>query len=158
VYGTYTLLQPTLQITDAELIRQVLVRDFHVFANRRKLNVYHELINTNLFLTENPGWKRVRAICSCAFTTSKLRQMRSLIHRCTNNLDAHLEKLVASEQPVMITREVMTLFTLDFVSSTSFATETNAYEDTSKNPLLFHALNINNVNPLKVLSYLSMPA
>ena len=53
-------LLPTLTISDAELIKQVLVKDFPSFLNRRALNFYDKIWNTNLFFNEFENWKRIR--------------------------------------------------------------------------------------------------
>ena len=72
VYGLFTGTLPTLSIADPELIKQVLVKDFHLFVNRRIVNSFHDIWNTNLFLVEQDDWKRVRSICSPAFTSGKI--------------------------------------------------------------------------------------
>ena len=71
VYGVYTGLLPTLTVNDAELIKNVLVKDFHLFLDRRKLNSYHEIWNLVQFSIEGVDWKRIRAITSPAFTSGK---------------------------------------------------------------------------------------
>ena len=57
-YGQYSVMQPTLTIPDPDLIKQVLVRDFHLFVNRIKLNPFHEIWSRTLFFVEDEDWKR----------------------------------------------------------------------------------------------------
>ena len=156
VYGVYTGLLPTLTITDAELIKQVLVKDFHHFVNRRKLNSFDEIWNHNLFASESENWKRVRRITSPAFTSGKLRGMYPLMNKCIEKLSMYLDRSCGEES--INTKEVIAGFTIDVIASTSFATETNANDDRSKkNPFVHHGLNIFNFNPLKVASILILP-
>ena len=47
-YGYFLGTQPVLTITTSDLIKQVMVKDFHHFVNRRQLGTFHELFNNNL--------------------------------------------------------------------------------------------------------------
>src|SRR5699024_6522675 len=69
VYGTYLLFSPTLTVADPDIIKQVLVKDFNIFADRRQLNTYHELFNTGQLFAKRDDWKRIRAITGPSFTT-----------------------------------------------------------------------------------------
>ena len=44
IYGFYQGTQPVLMVTDPQLIKQILVKDFAQFANRQKQTVSFELI------------------------------------------------------------------------------------------------------------------
>lgn len=58
IYGTYNFLKPSLTILDAELIKQVMTRDFALFVNRRKNRSDHQIWGRNLFGVEDDDWKR----------------------------------------------------------------------------------------------------
>lgn len=62
VYGTYIGLSPALTITDPELIKQVFIRDFPLFINRRKQKFEHDIWSKNLFHSEDDLWKKVNKI------------------------------------------------------------------------------------------------
>ncbi len=55
-------LLPTLTVIDANIIKQILVKDFPSWVNRRKLNGYHEMNNNHQFNAEGNQWKRLRTI------------------------------------------------------------------------------------------------
>ena len=76
--------------SDPELIKQVMIKDFHLFVNRRQMPVYHEVLNLGLISIEADDWKRVRSITTPAFTTGKLKGMMEPIERIVTNFIKHL--------------------------------------------------------------------
>lgn len=62
VYGIYQFTTPILTIQDPELVKQVLVKDFHIFVNRDQNLFDHEYFNSNLFNSEDETWRRIRSI------------------------------------------------------------------------------------------------
>ena len=52
LYGSYMITDPVLNVIDADLIKTVLVKDFHVFVNRDKQPFVHEIWSKNLFNSE----------------------------------------------------------------------------------------------------------
>lgn len=58
VYGSYAIFNPVLTVCNAELVKQILIKDFPVFVNRGKQRVYHEIWAQSLFMTEDDQWKR----------------------------------------------------------------------------------------------------
>jgi len=143
IYGVFNGNQPVLTILDHELIKQVLVKDFHLFVNRQKLTSTHEIWGRNLFNMESEDWKRVRAITSPSFTSGKLRGMNSLMNRCIDKLNAYLDNLCTKGGGVLKTKEIVSGFTIDVIASTSFATETNANDDRSnKNMFVEHGMKL----------------
>jgi cytochrome P450 family 3 subfamily A len=58
-------------INDPELIKDVMIKDFHVFNNHR---YYHfgEIFDLSIVNSHNDNWKRIRSIVSPSFTSSKL--------------------------------------------------------------------------------------
>ena len=65
-YGLYRGFHPTLTIVDADLLKQILIKDFHLFINRAKLNTFSPWWNLNIFHAEPENWKRIRR-CFCYF-------------------------------------------------------------------------------------------
>ena len=134
VYGVYTGFLPTLIISDPELVKQVFIKDFQYFANRRNLNSFHPVWNSNIFIVDKEEWKRYRTITTPAFSTSKLRNMNPLIKSCIGKLVAKLDSV---PNGTFIPREIFTNFSIDITSATFFATETNANSvGSERNPIV----------------------
>lgn len=116
-------------MADPELIKQVWVKDFNLFVDRRELGVYHDLFNCNLFFAQGEEWKKVnllfvyiyfnniclqiRSLTTPIFTAAKLRSMHKLMHKCTNRMVAFFDKLIADGKDVINPKEIITGFTID---------------------------------------------
>ena len=162
VYGTYAIFTPTLTVADPEVIKQIMVKDFHLFVNRRKTDFLEELVNISLFSTEDDSWKRIRGITSPAFTSGKLRSMQPIVQASVDNLVAYFDRLVNSstEKKGVLenTKKIISGFTIDSIASAAFATETNANDDRStENTLVKYATSLSDVGKWRVLCALLMP-
>ena len=91
IYGVYTGLKPTLTISDIELAKQIMIKDFHLFVNRRDFHILDEMWKTNLFMVPDEDWKRIRSITTPAFTSGKLRRMFPLFKAGAVKLEKYLE-------------------------------------------------------------------
>lgn len=157
VYGSYSGLLPVLSIIDAEDIKQVLIKDFQHFADRRVLNTYNTVFNRNLFQVEGEDWKRIRSIVSPAFTSGKLKGMYGIMNIAIEKLMSYMEERT-KRGGLVNTKKVISGFTIDIIASTGFATETNANDDRAKeSPFVKNGLNLFNFNPLKIASILALP-
>lgn len=162
VYGTYSILNPTVTIADPEVIKQVMVKDFHIFVNRRKTHVIDELINISLFNCEDENWKRIRGITSPAFTSGKLRSVQPIVQSSVDKLVAYFNRLIGQkgENSGLMgdTRKVFSGFSIDSIASAAFATETNANDDRSnENTLVKYATELFDVSQFRSLSALLLP-
>ena len=71
VYGVYSGLSPTLTISDVELTKQVMIKDFHLFVNRREVHILDDIWKNNLLNVYDDDWKRIRSITTPAFTSMR---------------------------------------------------------------------------------------
>lgn len=161
VYGIYTLLAPKLVIAKPELAKQVMIKDFGNFVNRRVMNSFHRIWSINLFhLSDAEKWRKIRTIVSPTFTSGKLKGMNAIMAGSIGKLDRYFEKLLKDKSsPVPInTKAVLQGFTLDVIASTTFATETDANNVEGKDSLFVKmAMTFFNVNPIKGAIITSMP-
>lgn len=158
VYGQYVAFQPILSISDNELIKQVMVKDFNLFVNRRAQRNEHEIWQRNLFSLENDDWKRVRSITSPSFTSGKLRGMNPLMNKCIDKLVGYFDNLSANSDRSFNTKDVIAGFTIDVIASTSFATDTNSNDDRSKqNSFVDHGLKLFLFSKLRILLFIMVP-
>ncbi|CAG2177865.1 unnamed protein product [Oppiella nova] len=97
VYGAYTVTGRMLVVNEPDLLRDILVRDFHVFADHRHIGPGSEKVSKHIyFMLGDDDWRRVRSIVSAAFTSGKVRAMMAHVdHICNtfvDNLDAYQRK------------------------------------------------------------------
>lgn len=130
VMGTYHGTSPVLVISDPELVKQVLVKDFPVFVNRNPLLTDHPVFKHNLVNVESEQWRRIRTIVSPTFSSGKLKAMHALISRCTALLVDHLTSIVDGPAQGRVNfKNVVTGYAIDVIAATSFATDTNCNAD-----------------------------
>ncbi|XP_076349654.1 cytochrome P450 6a2-like isoform X2 [Tachypleus tridentatus] len=55
----------------------MLVKDFHIFIDRRQFHFGHSIADNMLFALKANSWKRVRTLITPAFTSGKMRKMQS---------------------------------------------------------------------------------
>lgn len=130
VVGVYVLQKPFLLLRDADVIKNVLIKDFHIFSNRyfaakRKTDV---IGCKNLFSIENPQWKYIRSKLSPAFTTGKLKKYFPIILASAENMKKYLQVQVCNGEKVTIEcRQLCDKYTTDVIINFAFGIQTNSF-------------------------------
>ncbi|XP_054154551.1 cytochrome P450 3A11-like [Oppia nitens] len=130
LFGTYTGDKPDLTVADPELIKQIMVKDFHRFRNRRDngSSRSNEPIAKNMFSSRDDTWKRIRAIASPTFTSGKLRKLYTLIGQCCDEFVGHLDGKANRRESIELKKSMGDL-TMDVIARCAFATKPNTYTD-----------------------------
>lgn len=69
---------PAIVVSDPEMIREILVKEFSSFPNRLGFTPRPPL-DSGLFVSRGESWKRVRTTLTPTFTASKLKQIVPII-------------------------------------------------------------------------------
>ena len=82
-YGYYGFFgSPILVLNDMDLIKDVLIKDFDNFVDRRTVDLgKNEFISNILINLSGEKWKTMRTIMSPMFTSGKLKGMAQLIDK-----------------------------------------------------------------------------
>ena len=120
--------KPALTVADPELIKQIMVKDFNLFRNRRGTTSQHKVFSKIMFSARDDDWKRIRAIASPAFTSGKLKKMYSLINKCLTDFIEHIDEVATKNKEVEVKR-LYGLYTMDVIARCAFASNTNTYKD-----------------------------
>ncbi|XP_033314840.1 cytochrome P450 6a2-like [Bombus vancouverensis nearcticus] len=127
--GIFTRKTPILILQDPELIKDVLIRDFSIFADRGiPVHEKAEPLSPHLFNLESQRWRPLRTRLSPVFTSGKLKEMFPLILECSKHLEQYLDNLVAKGEPIEC-RELTAKYTTDVIGSCAFGIEMNALSD-----------------------------
>jgi len=131
--GEYGFLgKPIAVIRDLDLAKQILIKDFDHFTDRKpgalisphsKNNKYFRKMLTELMGKE---WKQTRAALTPIFTSGKLKAMVPLIHKVAGECNSHLEGLCGED---IEAKELMKDFALDVIVSTGFGYDNNSYKN-----------------------------
>jgi len=82
---------PTIVITEPEVLKKILVKEFSSFRNRSDAVKPPPPLNCGLLAAKNEQWKRIRSILSPSYTTGKMKQMIPLMEDAVNVLIKKLE-------------------------------------------------------------------
>ncbi|CAG2172267.1 unnamed protein product, partial [Oppiella nova] len=141
LFGVFNMGKPCLTVADPELIKQILVKDFHSFRNRRTPPGGNRVTAKSMLSARDDDWKRVRAIASPTFTSGKMRKMYALINHCCEDFIDSLDKDVSNGMNEVELKQLMGAYTMDVIASCAFATKTNTYADPN-NPFTTKANNL----------------
>ncbi|XP_059219189.1 probable cytochrome P450 9f2 [Stomoxys calcitrans] len=134
-YGAFDNRDPTLMLKDPQLIKQIMVKDFDHFVNRRRFfSDTENLFSSSILMMENEKWRDMRSTLSPAFTGSKMRQMFQLV---LQTLDEAMKYLEERSKEVANAAEGFELDVKDFttrlmngvIASTAFGLEANSFKD-----------------------------
>ncbi|NXA88140.1 CP3AD protein, partial [Melanocharis versteri] len=119
VWGIYDGRQPTLAVTDPQIIKSVLVKDcYTTFTNRRRTDLAGVLTNA-ISLAEDEHWKRLRTMLSPTFTSGKLKEMFPIMKHYGEVLVKNVEKRVKEDSSISV-KDIFGSYSMDVVTSTSF--------------------------------------
>jgi cytochrome P450 family 6 len=127
--GFYMLPTPRLMLIDLDIIKNVLIKDFHHFADR---GIFHneedDPLSGHLFALEGEKWKNLRHKLSVTFTSGRMRMMFPIIEAYSNQLVDLVEGLSNNPMGIDI-KNVCLRFTADVIGSCGFGIECNAMRD-----------------------------
>lgn len=140
---------PVIVVGEPELIKNILVKDFNIFPQRRANESTHPIMKKNLAFIVGDDWKRVRSITTPTFTSSKMKMMYPLMEDCLKDFMVHLDDLANAKSNVNI-KDIYGNLTLDVIASSAFATKLNSRNELDS---LFvqHARKIFRISPMKML-------
>ncbi|CAG2169563.1 unnamed protein product, partial [Oppiella nova] len=141
---------------DPELIKQILVKDFHLFPDRSKFGRSDDPIRSR-FLVSLTGddWKRVRSIVSPTFTSGKMKKMYPMIKECLTDFMNHLKGFAAKKEEVNV-KDLYGNYTMDVIATCAFATKTDVYKALD-NPFIVNAKMAFNQSPVKRIAQMMLP-
>ncbi|KAF8787803.1 cytochrome P450 3A31-like [Argiope bruennichi] len=128
LYGHFEGNRPALSVADLKLIREVVVKEFSSFADRRDFLSGNVIVDSMLFSLRGEHWKRVRSIVSPTFTTGKIRRMVSIIKECSQTLVDNFKKVSRSGRPFQA-KEFYGAFSIDVIASSAFSTKLDSHND-----------------------------
>lgn len=130
IWGVYEGSDPQVHISDPELIRLILVKDFDYFHDRRDMDFGSEVFNEILDYLPGEKWKTVRAMLSPMFTTSKLKSMSDVITKSAAEFAEDLKSESTNGRIKIDTRNRMTGWLIDMFTQATLGVQF----DNRKNP------------------------
>ncbi|GFS55307.1 cytochrome P450 3A21 [Trichonephila inaurata madagascariensis] len=128
LYGHFEGNRPLLSVGDLKLVREILVKEFPSFANRRETHSGNVVVDSILPVLKGEDWKRVRSIVSPTFTTGKIRRMVSIVKDCSQTLVKNFQNITETGKSFNV-REIYGAFTMDVIASSAFSTKLDSHND-----------------------------
>ncbi|XP_054155295.1 cytochrome P450 3A29-like [Oppia nitens] len=120
IYGSFSFDRKAICINDPDLLRDIMVRDFHIFPDHKHFHFGSSKIDKSLFfMPGNDDWKRVRSILSPTFTSGKLRAMMSHISDISDKFVESLSDYEKKGEPVDM-RKYIGAFAMDVISACAY--------------------------------------
>ncbi|XP_054723292.1 uncharacterized protein LOC129233267 [Uloborus diversus] len=128
IYGYYEGTSPLLSIADPKVLRNILVKDFHAFSGRRKIELGDPIFENMLQMLHGEDWKRVRTIVSPTFTTGKIKRMMGIFKECSSTIEKNFTAAAEKGEAIDVKR-YYGAFTMDIIASAAFSTKIDSHNN-----------------------------
>lgn len=132
VIGIYILHKPFLLARNPELIKQIMIKDFHVFPNHHfdGRSTSDKMGKWGLFTIKNPEWRQLRSKMSPVFTSGKLKSLFLLMVESGEMMRDHLRDQFADTSEIVSIplKDTFYKYTTIVISSLAFGIRTNCFD------------------------------
>ncbi|XP_077977513.1 cytochrome P450 3A24-like [Glandiceps talaboti] len=137
VFGMYLARQPLMVISDVDMVKEILVKQFSHFPNRKKVKVQIKPFTSSLTIIEGLHWKYTRNILTPAFSGSKMKKMFNVVKGCADTLVSNLMKDVEEGKDTEFKR-VYGCYSIDCIGSAAFGIKVDS-QNSPDNPFVKHS-------------------
>ncbi|XP_023219934.1 uncharacterized protein LOC111621915 [Centruroides sculpturatus] len=155
IFGIYEGTNPVLMIADPDLLKDILVKDFHVFSEIRDIQFGDPITDKMLFVLRAERWKEVRNLITPTFTSGKMRLMSKSINDCCKTLENNLVKGAKTNKEVDVNK-FFGAYTIDVVARCAFGMNLDSCNDPN-NPFVKAADQILNSAAWRFLIAIMLP-
>ncbi|XP_017468138.1 PREDICTED: probable cytochrome P450 6a23 [Rhagoletis zephyria] len=131
-FGFFLLATNTALVTDLELVKKVLVKDFNHFSDRGLYNNAHDdPLSANMFFAETEQWKRLRTKVTPTFTSGKMKNMFHMVTAVGERLMSTVSAWIGDGDPqglgkLMDVTDLSGRYTTDAIGTCAFGLECNS--------------------------------
>ncbi len=135
-FGTF----PILVMSDPDMVKNVLIKDFDIFVNRN-LDVFGDMMEqspnkanriwANTMLNLNgERWKEVRSTFSPIFTSGRMKAMTVLMKESVSQLVKAFNREIPEQgQAVVELKDMLGKYSMDVIASCAFGVNAKAFSD-----------------------------
>ncbi|GAB1859006.1 Probable cytochrome P450 6a14 [Camponotus japonicus] len=155
-FGIYSFFKPNLIITDPDLIRIVLTKEFKNFHDRGVFcNEKIDPLIGHLFALSGKKWRNLRVKLTPTFTSGKIKQMFTIIKMCGDEFVKNLENVAQTGNSIEI-KDWLGRYTTDIIMSTAFGVKSNCIQE-GDNEFRYWGKKIFEFHPFWIALALFMP-
>lgn len=126
IYGIYEGASPIITIADPVILKQIMVKDFHMFPDRRPIMTSNEIFKYFLTSIRGNEWRHSRSTLTPTFTSGKIKAMYPLMADCSSKL---IDALASKSGQEVDLKYMYGCYTLDVIAKCCFAMDTNSFLD-----------------------------
>ncbi|KAJ8949550.1 hypothetical protein NQ314_008179 [Rhamnusium bicolor] len=128
-FGVYILSSPILIVTDLELAKHVMTKDFSNFVDRGVYtNEVDDPLSEHLFATTGKKWRNLRVKLTPTFTSGKLKAMFQTLVDCGLILEKYIEDISESKEASDV-KEILGCYSTDIIGSCAFGLDCNSFKE-----------------------------
>lgn len=183
VFPFFLGLEPRIGISDCEVIKQLCTKDFDNFVNHKPFERVSNKYSKNfIFYSTDADWKRLRAMLSPVFTTSKIRRMYKLIDVCGDDMVECIKEQIEekesfqenrptinsnsmqSKKVIFQLRPTFQLYTFDSIASCCYSMRINRQKGVhtmnaaaKSNKFFEMILDVHDVSPASLIQMFCLP-
>ncbi|GFY41589.1 cytochrome P450 3A24, partial [Trichonephila inaurata madagascariensis] len=139
VFGYYLGEIPYIVVNDLEMLKQVFIKDFHMFVNRPDMLLDISPLNNTVGTIQGKRWKEVRTLLTPTFSSGKIKLMTSIVDKKVDVTVNEISKRAEKNEMFDIYQLVQGL-TLDVISDCALAMKTHCQENSQIFSLLLNYL------------------
>ncbi|XP_061394791.1 cytochrome P450 6a8-like [Musca vetustissima] len=125
VVGAYIYTKPVAVIVDLDLVKAVLIKDFHNFSSRMTYKNEKDILSQHLFNIEGKLWRPLRMKFSPTFTSRKIKFMFPTVRNFCEDFVRNFENSIEKSDIVNV-HYMNSLFTVDAIGTCFFGIECNS--------------------------------
>ncbi|XP_055714130.1 probable cytochrome P450 6a23 [Phlebotomus papatasi] len=127
--GLYMFTSPSIMICDPDLVKAVLVKDFHHFEDRGfYANEKADPLSAHLLSLTGNKWKNLRAKLTPTFTSGRMKLMFPIIIGISQEFERTVREQASTDSTVEI-KDLLARFTTDVIGNCAFGLECNSLKD-----------------------------
>ncbi|XP_070565769.1 cytochrome P450 3A9-like [Ptychodera flava] len=132
IFCCYEGRKPTIVVADPDMLKQILVKEFHKFQNRHHAlgspKRTNPVFGQSVLFLEDRRWKEVRTILTPAFSAAKMKEMSPFINAATSQLLNALESHKVKGDSFNLWK-VFGNYTLDVIAAAAFGIDIETQKD-----------------------------
>ncbi|ELU00337.1 hypothetical protein CAPTEDRAFT_229084 [Capitella teleta] len=137
VYAGFSGDCPILVVADTDMLKQILVKDFNFFTNRRKVDGFIERpLNKMMTVVDDEEWRNLRNATTPAFSGGKLRKTTNDMNDCAKYLVNNLRK-VAEEGDTFDVKKFCGSYSADIIARVAFGIDIDS-QNNKDHPFVRH--------------------